>query len=87
MCNHKTVIEIEIHVAGAKPCASARDEHIVNNNPNVLRDERVIDEHAISGTDAPGVDAWCEGESKSLPRARGKLSLLHNSMPFSALKG
>jgi hypothetical protein len=77
VANNQALVEEEIHVAGAQLSASARDENIVNDDPNVLRDERVEDKHSISGTDAPGVDAWCEGESNSLPRARGKL-FVHN---------
>jgi hypothetical protein len=74
-------IKEEIHIAATQFGALASDENFINDDPNVLRDERVIDEHSISGTDAPGVDAWCEGESNSLPCSRDRM-FVHDLMPF-----
>jgi hypothetical protein len=81
MCDDKRSIEIEIHIAATQFGAPVADQYIINNDPCVLRDERVIDEHSVSGTNAPGVDAWCEGESNSLPCSRDRM-FVHSWMPF-----
>jgi hypothetical protein len=53
MRDHKTVIEIEIHVATAKFGTPVADENVINDDPRVLRNQRAVNKNFVAGHDAP----------------------------------
>ena len=74
MRDHKTAIEIKIHVAGSQFGALASDENFIDNDPDILADESVEDKNAVARLDAAR-------RSCLLLSDDSKLSL-HDLMPF-----